>query len=134
MSAKKKVKIKSWKQSVGVCLITVLTCFGVGLIGYMGMMSIIYEEPQADHEYLVYTDEEAEVESKEETLSKTTEAYCNIDGVNIRAEAATGTEIIGNLDEGDIVDVIDRYYSDEWIQVSFEGKVGYVYIEYLTFS
>ncbi len=62
------------------------------------------------------------------------EAYCNIDGVNVRAQAATGTEIIGNLSAGDYVEVLDRYYSDEWIQVSFEGKTGYVYVDYLTFK
>ena len=62
------------------------------------------------------------------------EAYCNVDGVNVRAKAATGTDIIGNLDAGDKVKVLDRYYSDEWIQISFEGEIGYVYAEYLTFK
>ena len=58
----------------------------------------------------------------------------NVDGVNVRAKAATGTDIIGNLDAGDKVKVLDRYYSDEWIQISFEGEIGYVYAEYLTFK
>ena len=42
--------------------------------------------------------------------------------------------IIGNLNAGDKVKVLDRYYSDEWIQISFEGEIGYVYKEYLTFK
>ena len=61
-------------------------------------------------------------------------AYCNIDGVNVRKEAATGTEIIGNLNEGDEVTVLNRYYNDEWVQISFEGQTGYVYVEYLDFE
>lgn len=73
---------------------------------------------------------------QEQTLVQTNnnEAYCNVDGVNVRAKAATGTDIIGNLDAGDKVKVLDRYYSDEWIQISFEGEIGYVYAEYLTFK
>ena len=49
-------------------------------------------------------------------------------------KAATGTDIIGNLRCRDKVKVLDRYYSDEWIQISFEGESGYVYAEYLTFK
>ena len=66
--------------------------------------------------------------------SQTLEAICNIDGVNVREEPKTGTTIIGNLIAGDKVTVLNRNYSDEWVQVSFEGKTGYVYHEYLDFE
>jgi len=65
---------------------------------------------------------------------QTLEAICNIDGVNVREEPKTGTTIIGNLIAGDKVTVLNRNYSDEWVQVSFEGKTGYVYHEYLNFK
>ena len=68
------------------------------------------------------------------TKTNNNEAYCNVDGVNVRTQAATGTDIIGNLNAGDQVQVLDRYYSDDWVQVSFEGKTGYVYVDYLTFE
>ena len=80
------------------------------------------------------TDSSNEQTQNQKPQTNNNEAYCNIDGVNVRAEAATGTEIIGNLNEGDQVQVLDRYYSEEWVQVSFEGKTGYVYVEYLTFE
>lgn len=73
--------------------------------------------------------EEPETPQQPEVL----EAVCNIDGVNVRQEPQTGTTIIGNLIEGDKVTVLNRYYSDEWVQVSFEGQTGYVYHEYLDF-
>ena len=68
------------------------------------------------------------------TQTNNNEAYCNVDGVNVRTQAATGTDIIGNLNAGDQVQVLDRYYRDDWVQVSFEGQIGYVYVDYLTFE
>lgn len=78
--------------------------------------------------------EQTDSTQNQPTQTNSNEAYCNVDGVNVRSKAATGTDIIGNLNAGDQVQVLDRYYSDEWIQVSFEGKTGYVYVDYLTFE
>ena len=156
-------KVTSWTQKLGVAFIGILTILGSVLIIYTGVMAATYEGPKTENEFLTYeeTTESIKEDSTvnedsielEETPSATdssneqtdliqnqkpqtnnNEAYCNIDGVNVRAEAATGTEIIGNLNEGDQVQVLDRYYSEEWVQVSFEGKTGYVYVEYLTFE
>ena len=85
------------------------------------------------------SNEQSSTEQTDSTQNQLTqinnnEAYCNVDGVNVRAQAATGTDIIGNLNAGDQVQVLDRYYSDEWVQVSFEGKTGYIYVDYLTFE
>ena len=66
--------------------------------------------------------EDTEKESETSTQIDNSIAYCNNDGVNVRDEASTGTEIIGNLNLGDEVKVLNRYYSDEWVQVSFEGQ------------
>lgn len=157
-------KVTSWTQRVGVSIIGILTALGTGLIVYTGVMAATYDQPNSNNEYLTYEDVQeeqtetiteeqpsdeitAEVDSSSEDTSNQTstneqtpvqtnnsEAYCNRDSVNVRAQAATGTEIIGNLSAGDYVKVLDRYYSDDWIQVSFEGKTGYVYAEYLTFK
>lgn len=80
------------------------------------------------------TEENKQQESEVPETPQTLEAICNIDGVNVREEPKTGTTIIGNLIAGDKVTVLNRYYSDEWVQVSFEGKTGYVYHEYLDFE
>lgn len=152
-------KVTSWTQKVGVSIIGLLTALGAGLIVYTGVMAATYEQPKSENDYLTYDEVEVEVsdDSNEPSSDQTdeteqqpsekpvqqeqipvstnnNEAYCNIDGVNVRAKAATGTEIIGNLDAGDKVEVLDRYYSDEWIQISFEGEIGYVYVDYLTFK
>lgn len=152
-------KVTSWTQKLGVSIIGLLTALGAGLIVYTGVMAATYEQPKSENDYLTYDEVEVEAsdDSNEPASNQTdeteqqpsekpvqqeqipvsannNEAYCNIDGVNVRAEAATGTDIIGNLDAGDKVEVLDRYYSDEWIQISFEGEIGYVYVDYLTFK
>lgn len=78
--------------------------------------------------------EDTETESEISTPTDNSVAYCNNDGVNVRDEAATGTEIIGNLNSGDEVKVLNRYYNDEWVQISFEGQTGYVHKDFLTFK
>ena len=78
--------------------------------------------------------EDTETESEISTPTDNSVAYCNNDGVNVRDEAATGTEIIGNLNTGDEVKVLNRYYNDEWVQISFEGQTGYVHKDFLTFK
>lgn len=152
-------KVTSWTQKLGVSIIGLLTALGAGLIVYAGVMAATYEQPKSENDYLTYDEvaveasddsnelasnqtDETEQQPSEKPVQQeqipvstnNNEAYCNIDGVNVRAEAATGTDIIGNLDAGDKVEVLDRYYSDEWIQISFEGEIGYVYVDYLTFK
>ena len=78
--------------------------------------------------------EDTETESEISTPTDNSVAYCNNDGVNVRDEAATGTEIIGNLNTSDEVKVLNRYYNDEWVQISFEGQTGYVHKDFLTFK
>lgn len=159
MQPKKKSKsneqVISWTQRIGVSFIGLLTALGAGLIMYTGVMAATYEQPEAENEFIVYdegqdknqvnqesSDQNSAANSEGETPATPTEdketdhsvAYCNIDGVNVRKEAATGTEIIGNLNEGDEVTVLNRYYNDEWVQISFEGQTGYVYVEYLDFE
>ena len=78
--------------------------------------------------------EDTQKESETSTQTDNSVAYCNNDGVNVRDTAATGTEIIGNLNSGDKVKVLNRYYNDEWVQISFEGQTGYVHKDFLTFK
>ena len=78
--------------------------------------------------------EDTQKESEPSTQTDNSVAYCNNDGVNVRDTAATGTEIIGNLNSGDKVKVLNRYYNDEWVQISFEGQTGYVHKDFLTFK
>ena len=102
-------------------------------------------EEEASQEEVVTPEVPTEDEVKEETIvtepedevtetPQTLEATCNIDGVNVREEAKTGTTIIGQLISGEKITVLNRYYSDEWVQVSYDGQTGYVYHEYLDFN
>ena len=147
MQPKKKSKsneqVISWTQRIGVSFIGLLTALGAGLIMYTGVMAATYEQPEVENEFIVYdegqdknqvnqesSDQNSAANSEGETPATPTEdketdhsvAYCNIDGVN------------GNLDAGDEVTVLNRYYNDEWVQISFEGQTGYVYVEYLDFE
>lgn len=92
--------------------------------------SDVLETPESPETNVTEEPEQPEQPEQPETL----EAVCNIDGVNVRQEPQTGTTIIGNLIAGDKVTVLNRYFSDEWVQVSFEGQTGYVYHEYLDFE
>ena len=81
-------------------------------------------------------EEEEVIQPEQEVVEtpQTLEATCNSDRVNVREEAKTGTTIIGQLISGEKITVLNRYYSDEWVQVSYDGQTGYVYHEYLDFN
>lgn len=95
-------------------------------------------EPSTDETQKPATDETTEnqpvVEEPSTETPQTMEAICNIDGVNVREEPQTGTTIIGQLISGEKITVLNRNYSDEWVQVSYDGQTGYVYFEYLDFE
>ena len=52
--------------------------------------------------------------------------------LNVRAQPNTGAQIIGSLTEGQYVPVISKH--DGWFKVSFNGREGYCYGEYLGFG
>ena len=73
----------------------------------------------------------------EETVPEPTEApfavvdytvYIAASSLNLRAEPSTEAEIIAKLDFGDKVACIGE--SVEWLQVTFDGKTGYVKTEF----
>lgn len=59
-------------------------------------------------------------ESSAETITMTVN-----DGCNVRAEAVSGSEIIGGYDVGTEVEVYGMV--GEWYQVDYEGEIGYIY-------
>lgn len=51
------------------------------------------------------------------------------EGCNVRAEADVESDIIGGLEEGDQIE--KKGQEGDWIQIEYEGEVGYVYSELL---
>ena len=48
------------------------------------------------------------------------------EGCNVRSEAdGYDDNIIGGLDEGDVVQVLGK--EGDWIQIEYDGQTGYVY-------
>lgn len=54
-----------------------------------------------------------------------------ISGVNVRADALSGSEILGTLDGGDAV-TVTGICDNGWYRIIFEGKTGYVWRDYLS--
>ena len=50
--------------------------------------------------------------------------------VNLRSDASTDSEVLCKIDAGRDV-YVSGYYDAEWYSVSYDGKVGYIYSEYL---
>lgn len=50
--------------------------------------------------------------------------------VNLRSDASTDSEVLCKIDAGRDV-YVSGYYDDEWYSVSYDGKAGYIYSEYL---
>lgn len=94
-----------------------------------GQSGVEGEEVSSDETIEAPTDEGVQPENISGLV-----ATCNVDGVNIREEAQTGTTIIGQMIAGETISVLNRHYSEEWVQVSYEGQIGYVYYDYLNFD
>ena len=69
-------------------------------------------------------DSGVEVESTRQT------AYV-VSSVNVRADALSGSEILGVLDGGDSV-TVTGICANGWYRVIYEGKTGYVWRDYLS--
>lgn len=54
----------------------------------------------------------------------------NVSKLNVRAEASTESEIIGELYDGDAVTVVNDL--GEWYEISLDNGNGYVYAEYVS--
>lgn len=50
--------------------------------------------------------------------------------VNLRSDASTDSEVLCKIDAGRDV-YVSGYYDEEWYSVSYGGKTGYIYSEYL---
>ena len=69
-------------------------------------------------------DSGVEVESTRQT------AYV-VSSVNVRADAQSGSEILGILDGGDSV-TVTGICANGWYRVIYEGQTGYVWRDYLS--
>lgn len=54
------------------------------------------------------------------------------DGLNIRSQASTDSEILGLADNGDMLPLLVEEEKDGWYQVEYQGKPAYVSAEYAT--
>ena len=54
------------------------------------------------------------------------------DGLNIRSQASTDSEILGLADNGDMLPLLVEEEKDGWYQVEYQGKPAYVSAGYAT--
>lgn len=54
------------------------------------------------------------------------------DGLNIRSQASTDSEILGLADNGDMLPLLVEEEKDGWYQIEYQGKPAYVSAEYAT--
>ncbi|MCO5222603.1 MAG: SH3 domain-containing protein [Thermomicrobiales bacterium] len=59
------------------------------------------------------------------------DGYVDTDVLNLRAAPGTDSNIIGQMWQGEYVDVIDGPTGDGWYQVAYQGMVGWAYGAYL---
>lgn len=52
------------------------------------------------------------------------------DGLNIRSQASTDSEILGLADDGELLPLLVEEEKDGWFQVEYQGKPAYVSAEY----
>ncbi len=71
-----------------------------------------------------------EEETSAEDFAEGTKAYINEEGVNLREEASTDSEVVDQLSKGTEVTVVAN--EDEWIKVKVNGNEGYVKSEFLS--
>lgn len=58
-------------------------------------------------------------------------AKVTADGLRVRGDKSTDAKLLGYLNNGNVVEVIEEYTNeDEWITISFEGDTGYILKEY----
>lgn len=59
----------------------------------------------------------------------------SIDGpLNIRSEANTDSEVLGQAFTGNKFELLTGNYTSEWHEISYQGKKAYVYAEFVTVS
>lgn len=80
-------------------------------------------------EYLVFG---AEAEEMAAGVGMTT-ATATSGGLRVRREPGLDGKVLGFLDEGDVLEVLEDYTEgDEWVTIDYEGSEGYVSAEYVT--
>jgi len=57
--------------------------------------------------------------------------YVTAGVLNVRAGANTDSEILGKLNKNDVIETTNQV-QNEWLQFDYNGKVGYVYVPFLT--
>ena len=82
-------------------------------------------------------DEEEETETGQELpdsgveVESTRQTAYVVSSVNVRADAQSGSEILGTLDGGDSV-TVTGICANGWYRVIYEGQTGYVWRDYLS--
>lgn len=82
----------------------------------------------ASDEYLLYGDEAKELAND---VGKTI-ATVNAETLRVRRDASEFAQVLGLLPEGELVEVLDKEASEEWIRIDYEGQDGYVSAKYVT--
>lgn len=83
-------------------------------------------------EILEEIEEELEAEALEEEIAEQIGSAVTVDHVNFRVAAQHDADIMETLTTGVEVEVLST--EGEWAHISYNGKTGYVSVEYLEFT
>jgi len=80
--------------------------------------------------------EEEEQEEQEPTEESELTSFIGLiieNGVNVREapEANDSVDILTQLNEGDRIQVLNSDYNEDWMEVEYENRTGYVYKEFI---
>ena len=75
-------------------------------------------------------EETTEEETTVEEFGEGSKAYVTEEGVRLRAEASTDSDIVNELSKGTEVTVISK--EDDWVKVKADGDEGYINKDYLS--
>jgi len=67
--------------------------------------------------------------SKEKITAKSNEGSITVQGLNVRSKPRTDSDVLGKLNEGDKVKIIEE--SNGWSKISFESETAWISSEYI---
>lgn len=110
---------------------------GWAKVEYDGKIAYISEEYiEYVDSYEIPTNENIPVIDSDKGIDYYMEAESSIEAtakVNIRSEANTNCDVLGQLSRGDKL-LLSCIYNDEWYEVNYNGNIAYVFREYAKIS
>ncbi|MGN0612623.1 MAG: SH3 domain-containing protein [Porcipelethomonas sp.] len=75
----------------------------------------------------------AKVDTSASSVTYLTGHYKTTDALNLRSSYSTSSGILTTIPKGETV-VVTRVYNNEWGEVEYDGKSGWIFLEYTTYT